>query len=121
MPDLQHTMGGDLTVSPSGDLALSAGSAMGQERVLKRLLTNPGDYIWHLAYGAGLPAAVGQPTRPERLRGLIRAQMLREAAVARTPTPSVEITAGVDGTVGAMIRYADNDDGTTQTISIPGE
>ncbi len=54
MYDLSHQWGDDLTVGPTGDMALVTGSVFGQQRVLRRLMTNPGDYIWQLDYGAGL-------------------------------------------------------------------
>ena len=61
MPDLAHEFGADLQAGPTGDLALADGAALGRQRVLRRLLTNPGDYIWHPTYGAGLARFVGHP------------------------------------------------------------
>lgn len=119
MPDIQHTFGADLTVSPSGDLAVSSGPQLGLERVLRRLLTAAGEYIWQPAYGAGLPAAVGQVANPARLRAVIRAQMLAEAEVARTPAPVIDVTSSGDGTVFASIKYADAATGATQTLNLP--
>ena len=46
MPDLSHEFGADLLAGPTGDLAVAAGAGLGRQRVLRRLLTNPGDYIW---------------------------------------------------------------------------
>lgn len=54
MPDLSHQWGSDLLIGPTGDLATASGTELGQQRVLRRLLTNASDYIWHLGYGAGL-------------------------------------------------------------------
>ena len=59
MADIQHTFGNDLTLSATGDIAIVDGTQRGQERVLRRLLTNPGDYIWLLNYGAILRRMVG--------------------------------------------------------------
>ena len=71
MSDLNHFYGGDLSLSATGDILKVDGSTQGQQRVLRRLLTNPalmdssgkvtvvGDYIWHPTYGAGLPRMVG--------------------------------------------------------------
>ena len=54
MSDISHQWGSDLSIGPTGDFALVSGAILGQQRVLRRLLTNPGDYIWHPDYGAGL-------------------------------------------------------------------
>ena len=54
MHDIAHQWGSDLLTSSVGDLASVSGPLLGQQRVLRRLLTNPGDYIWQLDYGAGL-------------------------------------------------------------------
>ena len=59
--DLAHWFGQDLNVAASGDLLTVDGTAKGQQRVLRRLLTNPGDYIWEPTYGAGLASKIGQP------------------------------------------------------------
>ena len=65
---------------PTGDLA-GDGAALTQQRVLRRLLTNPGDYIWQLGYGAGLGQFVGRPGVPAAIAGVAGAQILLEAAV----------------------------------------
>ena len=117
MPDLAHEFGADLQAGPTGDLALADGPALGRQRVLRRLLTNPGDYIWHPTYGAGLARFVGQPASASRIRAVVRSQIFREAAVARSPEPVVEVRAGTDGRVFVSIRYADAESGAAQTIS----
>jgi hypothetical protein len=81
--DLDHDFGGDLALGPTGDLATVTGTVLGQQRVLRRLLTNAGDYIWHLAYGAGLPAVIGTPVDAVTIEGMVRGQIFLEAAVAR--------------------------------------
>jgi hypothetical protein len=100
MPDLSHEFGADLEAGPTGDLAVAQGAAQGRQRVLRRLLTNPGDYIWQPEYGAG-----------------VRSQIFREPAVARSPEPVVEVQADGQGRVFVAIRYADADSGETQSLS----
>src|SRR5271155_3821108 len=101
MPDISHTWGSDLVLSPTGDLASVVNPALGLQRVLRRLLTNPGDYIWNLTYGAGLPAMVGQIVNVPAIQGLITSQMLREAAVAQSPLPQVTVSTDNKGEVYA--------------------
>jgi hypothetical protein len=117
MSDLALQFGGDLSVGPTGDLALAGGTLLTQQRVLRRLLTNPGDYIWQLTYGAGLGRFVGQAGAPAAIAGVTRAQVLQEAAVAPSPPPVVAVVAGDDGTVDAALTYTDAATGRGSTVS----
>ncbi len=119
MTDLALTMGGDLAFSAGGDLLTSTGTQAGVERVLRRILTNAGDYLWHLPYGAGLPAMVGQPANQARIVAIVRGQMMRETAVARTPAPIIDVATRADGVVLLHIQYADADTGSPQTLTVP--
>ena len=118
MPDIAHTFGGDLTLSPTGDLAVADGAELTRERLLRRLLTNRGDYIWNVDYGAGLGAFIGQPANALRIRGVIRSQVLKEATVARSPAPVVVVTARYDNTVSARITYTDAPTGQPFTVAV---
>src|SRR5581483_995049 len=53
--DVFHYWGNDVSLSNTQDLLLVSGTVMGQQRVLRRLLTNPGDYLFDPNYGGGLP------------------------------------------------------------------
>ncbi len=117
MPDLSHQYGADLTLAAGGDAAMADGTLLGQQRVLRRLLTNPGDYLWNPAYGAGLGQFVGQPVRPARIRSVIRSQIFQEQSVARTPEPVIDVASGTDGSVDVSIRYADAATGATQALT----
>ena len=107
MQDLSHVWSGDLAAGISGDLATVSGSEAGQQRVLRRLLTNPGDYIWQPDYGAGLGSYVGSPISHATIAATIRAQMYKEASVSHDPEPVIDVQAGVGGAVYVHIRYAD--------------
>jgi len=118
--DLFHVWELDLTTSASGDLALVSGSTLGQQRVLRRLLTNPGDYIWHTDYGAGLAGFVGMPANEKQIMATIRSQIFQEAAVARTPEPVIDVQvspAGALSTVYVNIQYTDSLNGETQMLT----
>lgn len=117
MADLSLQFGGDLGVGPTGDLLLSDNAVLTQQRVLRRLLTNPGDYIWQLNYGAGLGQYVGQPGAPAAIAGVARTQILLEAAVAAAPAPSVAVTAQADGTVNLSLSYTDAAAGETSALT----
>ena len=83
MPDLSHTFGGDVQVSANGDLLTASSLNLSQQRILRRLMTNPGDYIWQPSYGAGLAQFVGSPASAAQIRAVVRSQIFKEAAVAR--------------------------------------
>lgn len=119
MPDVSHQIGQDLTLDPTGDLAVSDGSQLGQERVLRRLLTSPGNYIWSADYGAGLARFLGRPMAALRVAAISRSQMFKEAAVARLPAPSITVTPYRDGTMVEDIKYVDTDTGTTTILTVP--
>jgi hypothetical protein len=126
--DLNHYVGGDLVLSDTGDLALVTGTVMGQQRVLRRLLTNPaeqdvagnvtstGDYLWHQDYGAGAGKLVGQNANVAEVTALVRGQMLLEAAVAHIPEPVISV-APIDQGVGVNVQYTDAASGTPQFLS----
>ncbi len=120
MTDAAHQWGSDLSIGAGGDIATVAGAVLGQQRVLRRLLTNPGDYIWQLDYGAGLARFIGQPANPSQIRAVIRSQIFKEAAVARQPEPVIEVQVAPGGSAGAVyvdIRYVDSESSQTQIIS----
>jgi phage baseplate assembly protein W len=121
MVDIFHQWGSDLTVGPTGDLATATPPILGQQRVLRRLLTNTGDYIWQPLYGAGLAQFIGGPTNPLQVRANVRGQIFKEAAVARDPEPIIDILNPPDGAIGSVflnIRYTDSQNGQTQVLAV---
>lgn len=122
MPDLDMSWSGDLAVTPTGDLVTVDGPALGTERVLRRLMTNPGDYIWNPSYGAGLAQYVGQPIDPAGVQALILSQMQLESAVAAVPEPIIAVQSDPAGQLFTQIRYADatTAQSATLAINLPG-
>lgn len=116
MPDVAQQWGDDLQVTPTGDLALADGLALGVQRVLRRLLTNQEDYIWHPDYGAGLPERVGALLDITAIKSAIRAQIFQEDVVSRTPAPVITATQTGPGTLYVAIQYVDA--GTGQQASV---
>ena len=109
MYDVFHEWGGDLAIGNGGDLALATGADMVSQRVCRRLLTNPGEYLWNLDYGGGLAQFVGLPAKAADIEAVIASQLLLEAAVPTTPAPQVTTTVAdvTNGFVIASITYAD--------------
>lgn len=117
MPDAGLGWGGDLVASPAGDVQLVEGAALGQERVLRRLLTNMRDYSWQPAYGGGLGQFVGAVANGRSIEGAVRAQLYAEAAVAHRPQPAVATAALPDGSVFVDIAYTDAPTQQTQILT----
>jgi hypothetical protein len=106
MPELSHYCGQDLAVGPTGDLALVSGVTETTQRIIRRLLTNKGEYLWHLLYGAGLPAQVGLSANAMAIQSLIRGEIFKEQTVAQVPAPTINVTASPgSNTVTVNIAY----------------
>jgi hypothetical protein len=125
MADLDHYWGGDLSLSPTGDLATVSGAQRGEQRIIRRLCTNGrdaigqrvGEYLFHSDYGAGIPRYVGQPGPEARVEGVCREQMFNEVAVVQSPPPDVSVTADQLGTLTLTIAYTDAPSKTPRTLS----
>ena len=114
--DIYQFWGGDISAASSGDLMTVDGSARGQQRILRRLLTNPGDYSFHPEYGAGLAQWIGGTVDIPKITALIRGQIQLEDAVAKFPAPIITIQAIADG-ISCNIKYTDAPTNTAQTLS----
>lgn len=114
--DISHYWGSDIGVSAVGDLGLASDTLRGQQRVLRRLLTNPGDYIFHPTYGAGLARYVGSTASVDEIKALIRGQMLLEEAVAKTPAPDIKVSRITSG-VAVQVNYNDAPTGQPVVLS----
>lgn len=128
MSDLYHYFGNDLSPSATGDILKVTGSTQGSQRVLRRLLSNPalkdvngnvtvpGDYIFHPEFGAGLPRMVGDTVNISKIKGVIRGQILLEAAVSKVPEPIVNVSE-IQGGVSVYIHYNDAQTGKPVALS----
>lgn len=117
MADLAHQWGRDLELSATGDLALADGELLTQQALLRRLMTNLGDYLPHLDYGAGLPGFLGEPTHAMTLQAVVREQVALEPTVAASPEPVVEVSADRLGLVLVRIVYTSAETGGTETLT----
>lgn len=119
MTDISHIAGQDLEINNQGGLETTSGATEGQQRVLRRLLTNAGSYLWHLPYGAGLPSYLGTPVVIQSLQAVIIAQMKLEKAVVQSPPPVVTVGYDTSNTVIANISYIDASSNLTSALTIP--
>lgn len=122
MADVSHAWGSDWTPSPTGALALTSGADEAEQRILRRLLTNPGDYPWHPGFGAGLGRFVGSPANTGRIAAVVRRQVLLDEAVAPSPEPKVTVRGDTSGHVYLSIvwSYAATGESRATEVTITG-
>ncbi len=116
MTDSAHFFGSDLAFSASGDLLIADGLEESKQRILRRLLTNPGDYLWQPEYGAGLPSYIGRPLDLAALTALIKSQMYQEASVAHDPEPQITVQQIPNG-ISVQIAYTFSETGQAAYLS----
>jgi hypothetical protein len=116
--DLYHFWESDLVASANGDILLASGTVIAEQRVLRRLMTNPQlvddqgdvlaspDYTWHPTYGAGLPREIGGPIDVVGVTAVIQSQMSQEEGVSQSPAPQIAVTPFQNG-LNAFIQYND--------------
>ena len=97
MADFDNLWSTDVVLTANGDVNTVTSTALGEQRVLRRLMTNPGDYIWHPDYGAGLPRYVGTNLNLLEIEGVIREQLAKEKAVTQSPPPVVKLRPILNG------------------------
>lgn len=107
--DIYQYVGSDLVTSNAGDLLTVDGTVRGQQRVLRRLLTNPGDYVFEPNYGAGLPSYIGKTLDIGKIQALCIAQMLLEDCVAKSPAPVVVVSQSLTDFTSIQVQISYND------------
>ena len=116
MADVAQYFSADVNPSASGDLLVAYGVLESQQRILRRLLTNPGDYIWQPDYGAGLPAYIGKPLDEPSLIALIKTQMYLEPSVSHNPEPVILFNLIPNG-IYVRIQYVEVESGQPTVLS----
>jgi hypothetical protein len=119
MTDVSHWFGSDLTLGPTGDIAIATSSPYVEQRLVRRLLTAAQTYIQNISYGAGLGQFVGNPTNAGLVVGVIKRQCALESTISQSPPPVVAITGDATGNLTATVTYADAATGQTQVATVP--
>lgn len=115
MADIAHWWGSDIDVSPTGDIAPVDGLDRGRQRILRRLLTNLNDYLWHGDYGAGVGARIGQLRDTTAISTAINTQIMKEACVGRNPLPVITVSSIDEGVVCSIV-YQDIETGKQSSL-----
>ena len=107
---------GDLDVDSSGDLAVVGGLANLQQALEDRLETEPGELVFHLDYGNGALALIGQGNGPST--GLLCNEYVASCLRADPRVASVQsVTAQVQGSAISATAVVNPIVGTPVTIS----
>ncbi|OAG74028.1 phage tail protein [Gluconobacter japonicus] len=115
MNSIGHFYGGDLLLE-NGGLSVVSGSEEVRQRILRRLLTNSGDYIWQLDYGVGLQGMIGDVVVPSAMQAAIRTQVQKDTGVDPYSPVEVDVSSDPNGVCQCKISYVDADTGQPQTL-----
>lgn len=115
--DVDHWYGDDVQLSSKNDLNPVISSDKTTQRIIRRLMTNPGAYVWHLDYGAGILEHVGDTmANLGIIEGLCVAQVQLEHGVASQPPPAVAFEMNGD-MLTVKVEYTDQDTNSRQFLS----
>lgn len=119
--DLYHQYGTDLIAGANGDLLTVTGDTEVQQRLLRRLFTPYGGYLWNLTFGANVPGRVGDTLSPSdfgKVLADVKSAVAQESGVAKNPAPVVDLSLVDNGLVGT-ITYLDAQTKVPVVISFP--
>jgi len=116
MPEPSLEWDTDYKLSPSHDLAVVDGDIYARQRILRRLFTVVGGYVFHQDYGAGLPQKIGRPMTTQFLESIVRSQIALENSVAPNPAPTISVVQQPGGLFIISIGYTSA--GNSQQLSL---
>lgn len=121
MIDIYHWIGGDLAKSASGGIQETSGVELLRQRLARRFITNPGDYIQHPEYGGGIPRYIGKLASINEIKAVVLGQVLLEEKVSRATQPIVTISQ-ISGTGSVTIdvtcSFADTGELANVTVTV---
>lgn len=131
--DLLAPFGGDLSFGPTVDVSTS-GISGGDfdflvdrdeliQRIIRRLLTDPGEWIPFPNYGAGLRRYVDETLTvvlANKIKNTILGQLLQEPDVSEAPLPSVALSTIPNG-IFVAIRVFSRDIGQVSFAFSPNQ
>lgn len=118
--DVHHIIGDDILLDKSNDLLFVFDTDETNQRIMRRLFTNKGTYIWNAKWGASIPWRVGDTLSAEVYREIvneIRAAVLEDDDVAKDPPPEITIEQISNGLI-CYIRYYNLSEDEHDTISL---
>jgi hypothetical protein len=105
--DIYHVFGNDLVLNANNDLATVVDVDETNQRILRRLLTAKGTYIWQTDFGASIPERIGVPISVEIVNLIkkdVKSEIFKESNVAQDPAPEIDIEL-IDNGFQCSIKY----------------
>ena len=119
MIDIYHWIGSDLQKSASGGIQETNGVELSRQRIARRLITNPGDYVFHPEYGAGIPRYIGKLASINEIKAVVLGQVLLESTVSKATQPIVNVSqVSATGTVTINVTYTYAETGELATVTV---
>ena len=117
--DISHEIGDDIRLDSTNDLAFVFDTDETNQRIMRRLFTNKGTYIWNAKWGASIPWKVGETLSLELYNLVVNevtAAVLEDEDVAKDPPPEISIKTTNNGLI-CYIRYYNTSSDKHDTIS----
>jgi hypothetical protein len=105
--DTSQYFNSDWELDSRNDLLRAYQPTEGNQRIIRRLLTAPGQYVWHPTYGAGVGAFIGKGLSDKdanKLKATINAQIYQEPFVAQSPPAKITLQRSDNGLL-CVIQY----------------
>lgn len=118
MADVALEWHDDFQPDSTGDILVVDGDDEVRQRLERRLFTAVQGYIWHPAYGAGLPQKIGSVLSVSEIKAVVSAQLALEASVAPSPPAQLNVSGQPGGICVISIQYYDAKTGTSVSFTI---
>ncbi len=122
MPSEYHWWGLDTQFTAAGDDASVTAIDEINQRIVRELLTPPGDYLFQPSYGAGLGSYIGQALSSDKfsaIKAAIRSIVAKEPDVQKQPGAQIAFQNDASGLAAVQILYTYAPTGQAVTLSVP--
>lgn len=119
-----HWWGLDTQFTAAGDDATATAITEINQRILRELMTSPGEYVWEPTYGAGLGRYIGQALSPEKfteIKTVVRTVVAKQADVQTVPGPEITFQNDLAGLIAVLINYTYAPTGQAVTLTAPNQ
>jgi len=118
--DIHHIIGSDILLDKSNDLSFVFDTNETNQRIMRRLFTNKGTYIWNAKWGGSIPWKIGEMLSLEVYREIVNevtAAVLEDDDVAKDPPPEIKIETTSNGLI-CYIKYYNLSEDKHDTVAL---
>lgn len=112
--------GGDILLTPARSIAVATGVDGVNQRILRRVISAAGNYLWHPKEGVGAGKDVGAVPNQQtlsRIKARINGAVLYDDDVAKSPAPMITFDTKIANLLSVTIKYTYAPTGQLQTLS----